>query len=423
MKKAVLSNRIFLNRTPQLHNDLEKELTYTLPPKRPGLPNEIVCDLTRVNKDILTIPIGRQDLIPKDFEIVDKRRIIPTTFPKFKFTLREDQQSVYDNFVDNVIIQANPSWGKTFMGIALATKLKQKTLVIVHTTALLKQWVGEVKKTLGIEAGSIGDKKYNIDSPIVIGTMQSIRNRIPQLINEFGTVIVDECHHVPATVFKGIVDTFRARYKIGLTATPWRKDGQHVILYNYFGGDFAEFVPADNNKIEPTIIVINSDIELSSNHMIPWGTRITQLYDNPRYLELITNVSQIQADKGHLVLSVADRVEFLNQCHDILEDDSFLVVGDTENRDFLASKKRILFGTAKIYAEGVNIPPLSSLVMGMPINNRALLKQLLGRISRIHEGKLQPEAIDIALSGRTAKNQFVQRINYYTEQNLKIVTL
>lgn len=422
MKKAVLSNRILMNRTKVLHDYFDKELTYHLPPKRPGLPMEIVCDVTRVNKDILTIPIGRLDLIPEDYEVVDKRKYVPATFPKFKYDLRDDQIEVYENLTDNCIIRANPSWGKTFMGIAVATKLKQKTLIIVHTTYLLNQWIKEINKTLGIEPGVIGDKRYNIEGPIVIATVQSLRNRIQLVNREFGAVIVDECHHTPATVFKGIVDAFNARYKIGLTATPWRKDGQHVVLYNYFGGENEEFIPPDNNRIDPIIYIVQSEIELSSNPMIPWANRINTLYENPRYMELVLNLSQIQAEKGHLVLTVADRVDFLRECHELL-DDSMLVVGGTEDRDFLGSGKRNLFGTSKIYAEGVNMPPLSSLVMAAAINNRTLLEQLLGRISRIHEGKLQPEAIDIALTGKTAKNQLAQRVNFYAEKNLKIINI
>lgn len=422
MKKAVLSNRIFMNRTKELHDSLEKELSYSIPARVFGQPNEIICDLTRINKDVLTIPIGRTDLVPKDYELVDKRTIIPAIFPKFKFTLREDQEEIYELVNDSCVISANPSWGKTFMGIAITSKLGQKTLVIVHTMHLMHQWISEIQKTLGIEAGIVGDKQFNIDSPITVGTVQSIRNRVLPLKKEFGTVIVDECHHVPATVFKGILDAFSARYKLGLTATPWRKDGKHILLYNYFAGEERVFKAKDQNKLNPTIIIVNTDIELGSNARVPWAKRLNILYDNPRYMELILNLSEIQAKKGHLVLTVADRVEFLRQCHEILED-SMLVVGGVENRDFIGSEKRILLGTGKIYAEGVNIPPLSSLVMGMPINNRSLLEQLLGRISRPHPNKLHPEAIDIALKGKTAKNQLVQRINFYSEQNLKIVKI
>ena len=92
--KAVLSNRIYLSRTKPLHDFLLEELSYQLPPKRPGLPPEYYCDVTRINDNILTIPIGRTDLIPKEFEIEDKRITKPVNFPKFEHTLREDQKDI-----------------------------------------------------------------------------------------------------------------------------------------------------------------------------------------------------------------------------------------------------------------------------------------------------------------------------------------
>ena len=100
MNKAVISNRIYLSRTKELHLKLMEELTYRLPPKKPGGEYEIVTDVTRVNKDILTIPSGRIDLIPADYEIIDKRVTNPAVFPKFKFTLRESQQKIYEDIDD-----------------------------------------------------------------------------------------------------------------------------------------------------------------------------------------------------------------------------------------------------------------------------------------------------------------------------------
>jgi superfamily II DNA or RNA helicase len=418
MKKAVISNRIYLNRTKELHDELLKKLTYKLIPKTPSMPAEIYCDVTRINKDILTIPSGRVDLIPKDYEVVDKRTIHPVTFPQFNFILRESQQQVYDSATDNCIIHANPSWGKTFTAIAIATNLKQKTLVIVHTKFLMEQWAKEVKKCLNIQPGLIGGGKFNHNSPITIATIQTLKNKKQQLLKEFGTLIIDEAHHTPADVFKSIVDKFNARYKIGLTGTPWRKDGRHVLLGDYFGN--IEFNPPDENRIEPTIIMVKSEIPLNSNNMIPWGLRLNELYDRHDYMELIINLSHIQAQKGHLVLTVADRVEFLKHCADVLEEDSMLIVGETEDRNFLKSNKSILFGSSKIFAEGVNIPQLSSLILGMPINNYALLTQLIGRIARVHEGKKDPQVLDIMLKGKTGQNQANKRIGFYMDHGYKV---
>lgn len=419
MKKAVLSNRIYLNRDAKLHELFLRELRYVLPPIKPGLPNQEACDVTRINKDIITIPIGRLDLIPDDYEIVDKRVVKPITFPNFNFTLRESQQELHDAFTDSALICANPSYGKTFTAIAIAKKLSQKTLVIVHTEFLREQWAQEVSKTLKIEPGIIGNGKFKIDSPITIGMIQSLRNKVLQVKSEFGTVIVDECHHVPATVFKSIVDNLNSRYKIGLTATPWRKDGRHVMLFDYFGGPESRFDPIDENSLRPKIIVVESNIEINPNHMIPWGLRLNDLYNNPNYMELILNLSHIQVQRGHLVLTVADRVEFLRDCAEVL-DNSICITGDSDDREFISKNKNPVFGSSKIFTEGVNVPELSSLIIGMPVNNRGLLDQLIGRITRPYTYKLDPEVVDIKLSGKTGKNQFIQRMNYYMEKQYEI---
>ena len=417
--KAVLSNRIYLSRTPKLNDKLLKELHYRFPPPMPHLPVEEECDVTRVNKNIVTIPIGRQDLIPEDFEVVDKRTIHPVTFPKFRFELREEQQKLYDSINDNCIIKANPSFGKTFTAIALASKLGQKTLIVLHNKYLAEQWTKEIKKTLGIEPGKLYGGDNKTDSIIVISTIQTLRNKLAPLIGEFGTVIVDETHHVPAPIFKTILDKFKARYKIGLTATPWRKDGRHIMLHDYFGGPGAEYEPKDDNKMTPSIIIVDTEIPFSSNNLISWPKRLNDLYNRHDYMELVLNLSQAQADRGHKVLTVADRVDFLETCADVLDDFMLITGTSEEGREFIQEKAGI-FGTTKIFAEGINIPALSSVVMGVPINNRSLLDQLIGRICRPVEGKRTPEVIDIALKGKTPTRQLGQRINYYMNEGYKI---
>ena len=140
----------------------------------------------------------------------------------------------YDAVDDNCIINAWVSWGKTFTGLAIASKLKQKTLVVVHTVALRNQWEKEVEKVFGISPGIIGSGKFDTDAPIVIGNVQTLTRRVPDIINEFGTVILDEMHHVSSPTFKNIIDKSKARYKIGLSGTIERKDGKHVVFRDYF---------------------------------------------------------------------------------------------------------------------------------------------------------------------------------------------
>ena len=157
--------------------------------------------MARIRENLVTIPIGRTDLIPDEYEIVEKRVMVPVDFPDFQYVLRESQQSVYDELDDNCIINAWVSWGKTFTGLAIAGKLGQKTLVVVHTVPLRNQWAKEVEKVYGFTPGIIGSGKFDLDAPIVIGNTQSLYRNIEKIRKEFGTIILDEMHHVSSPTF------------------------------------------------------------------------------------------------------------------------------------------------------------------------------------------------------------------------------
>jgi len=214
--KALISNRIYLEVTEEYKEFLSKELTYTIPSFNPRDPPFVIKNMARVRDKLVSIPIGRTDLIPKDYEVVDKRINIPVDFPEFKLPLRPSQQEVYDEIEDNCIINAWVSWGKTFTGLAIAGKLGQKTLIIVHTVPLRNQWAKEVEKVYGITPGIIGSGKFEIDAPIVIGNTQSLYRNILKINKQFGTIILDEMHHVSSPTFSKVIDTNYARYKIGL---------------------------------------------------------------------------------------------------------------------------------------------------------------------------------------------------------------
>ena len=233
--KAVISNRIYLEVDPELKESISKELTYKIASFSPNDPPVVIKNMVRVRSNLISIPVGRTDLIPEDYEVVDKRVTVPVDFPEFKFDLRESQQVVYDEINDNAIINAWVSWGKTFTGLAIAGKLGQKTLVVTHTVPLRNQWAKEVEKVYGVKPGIIGSGQFDLDSCIVVGNTQTLYRNLDKIKKEFGTIILDEMHHVSSPTFAKIIDTNYARYKIGLSGTIERKDGKHVVFRDYFG--------------------------------------------------------------------------------------------------------------------------------------------------------------------------------------------
>ena len=421
--KGVISNRIYLPKTEELFNHCLTELTYQIPNPRPHLPPDIVNDLAIVSPKVFSIPVGRLDLVPKDIELIDKRVFSPVRLPSPLVTLREDQEDIYALVEDSCLINAKPGWGKTFTGCFIAHKLGQKTLIVVHNKALRDQWVEEVENVFGFTPGVIGSGTFNTDTPIVVSNTQTLVKHIHKYNKLFGTIICDEVHRVPSTMFKNIVDTSYARYKIGLSATIKRKDNRHVYIPDYFSPD--RYTPLTDTAMKPTIMCIYTDISLD-NSLGHWVAKVTALTEDPKYIELITNLAHIKSNvENYKVLVVGDRLEFLETCQELV-DNSRLVTSQTENRleifkDMKEGKINSIFGTTGIFKEGINIPILSCLILGGPINNDPLLEQITGRVTRPLKGKPTPLIIDIVLKDRTSRRQFGTRLNYYLSKGYKIV--
>lgn len=426
--KAVLKNRIQIQGDAKFLEQLEKELTYTLPPRMPSDPPIVLKTVRPLIRNIVSIPIGRLDLIPDGYEIIDRRVQAPTQFPEFKFKLRASQQAVYDEIQDNAIINAWVSWGKTFTGLAIAGKLGQKTLVVTHNTNLRGQWAKECEKAYGIKPGIIGSGEFDLSGPVVIGNVQSLYRRIDDIKEVFGTVILDEMHHVSSPTFTRIVDEMPARYKIGLTGTLERKDGRHVIFRDYFGN--TVFKPPKENFLTPLIHVLKSEIRFLDGGFTPWAERINQLTFNQEYIHSVSLIASKYAAEGHKVLVVSDRVHFLKSCAKLVGEPAVCITGEMpfEEREKVmkqvaSGSKNILFGTQAIFSEGVSLDALSCLVLGTPVNNEPLLTQLIGRVIRKKEGKVQPVIVDIHLKGKTASKQANARMGYYLKQGYEIKVL
>lgn len=376
---------------------------------------------------IISIPQGRLDLIPENYEIVDKRVINTVPFPEPKYELREDQKLIFDQVTDTCFINALVGWGKTFTALHLAKKLEQKTLVITHTTALRDQWVEEVETLFGIVPGIIGSGKFDIeDHAIVVGNIQTIVKNLDELKKEFGTIILDEAHHCPASTFASTVDAFHARYRIALSGTMIRKDGKHVIFQDYFGS--TVYKPPQANTLNPTVHLVKSGLILKPN--ATWVEKINDLTQNDNYRKFIAGLANLHIDQGHSVLVVADRVEFLEKVKEYVGETCLLVTGETDfearqraKEQLLNKEKMCIAGSRQIFAEGISINILSCVILAVPMSNDSLLEQIVGRIMRPHEGKPNPVVVDIQFAGWADKKQNNDRLGLYLRKGWQVVTV
>lgn len=431
MPKAVISNRIYMdNPGVEATKLIIKELTYKIK-KDTGSKQfatiETIKNYKVLPKGILSIPQGRLDLIPEDYEIIDKRIVDNIPFPDPKFGLRPEQQVVYDPIDDTCFINALVGWGKTFTALHLAHKFAQKTLVITHTAALRDQWCEEIEVLFGIQPGVIGGGRVDhTDHFITVANIQTLSKCAGDLSKEFGTIILDEAHHCPATTFAQTVDVFHARYRIALSGTMIRKDGKHILFRDYFGP--VVYKPPQSNTMTPTVHIVKSGITLKPG--ATWVDKITDLCSSENYQQFIAGLTMMHIEAGHQVLILADRVEFLQKVKEYVGEDCALVTGDTEfeerklvKEQILSGEKKAIAGSRQIFSEGISVNSLSCVILAVPMSNDSLLEQVVGRVQRMHEGKLDPLVVDINFAGFADKKQNNDRLALYLRKGWKIVTV
>jgi len=427
--KAVITDRIYIKPTPEQATTIKATLTYKFEKYSKGNGAIKLFDRVLTYKSlpggIISLPQGREDLIPEGYSIVDKRVTVPAEFPDPKFELFSEQQPIYNSVNSSCFINALPGWGKTFTALHIAKKLGQKTLIIVHTVALRDQWCAEIEKLFGIKPSVIGSSLFSTAGPIVVGNIQSLKKYVLKLSGMFGTVFVDEAHHCPATTFTEVLDASRAKYRIALSGTRTRKDGKHVLFNDYFGP--VVFTPNVSNTIAPEIQIVKSNITLPVAST--WSDRVTKLLNNDFYVGFISVLALKMLERGHQVLVIADRVDFLKEVSYYVGKSCVFVAGEVtyEEREraknqLLSREKMCIAGSRQIFSEGISIDTLSCVILASPISNEASLEQIIGRVMRISDDKkLAPLVLDINLVGPESFRQAKLRRNFYMKKGWKIL--
>lgn len=421
--KVVLSNKAYLKPDEELQTRLEKNLTYQVydPHAKSPIP-KMVMHYGPVARGTYWIPVTRLDLLQdRELEIIDKRTLVPESYPEPSFTLRDDQLEIYEEANDSCIINAKPGFGKTILALALAAKLGQKALVVCTTTAIRDMWIAEVRKWFNMEPGIIGSGSFDHDSPITIGNIQTLAKHGLKLANEFGLLIVDEMHHTPASTFTKLIMESKARYKIGLSGTLVRKDGLHTVFKDFFG--MQTFVPEVANTIPPTIHLYDTDVELSGNQMIPWANKVNAVLENKFYRKQVLAITNCYIKMGHKCIVVSDRIDFLKYIHENVKGRSALFIGETDTQvrvqlqqDMSDGKLDLFCASQNIFSEGISQNELSCMILGSPIgDNESLVEQLAGRIMRHSEGKLDPILVDFKLEGWTGGRHRRARVSIYAK--------
>ena len=365
--------------------------------------------------------------------------------------LYDYQQEAVDVMVSagSGILISDCGTGKTQMGIAAAVALKRKTLWLTHTADLLEQSYSRAAQYMPKEwLGKITAGKINIGSHITFATVQTLsRQDLSMFKYEWDVIIVDECHRVCGSadkiqMFYGILMSLCAKHKYGLTATLWRRDHLEVSVIAALGPPVHE-VPSSVTRskvINPAVIVRSTGAPASFDYFdkhgeIVYSKLVNYLCESESRNAVI--IQDLLSNTGHYNLVLSDRVSHLNTLMEMLPEDiraqSAVIDGSAQTKkakalrqqvidDMNAGKKRFLFATFNLAKEGLDIPRLDRAYFVSPHRDKAVIKQSLGRISRIFDGKdsaLCYDYYDENIS-MLAKGIFPKRLEIYNDMDLKV---
>ena len=364
-----------------------------------------------------------------DFDFQDNRKLKEEISYSFNANLRSHQEKVIEAISkkDFGVIVAPPGSGKTIVGLKVIADKKQPALIVVHRKQLLEQWQERVQAFLGIskhEIGIIGQGKVKIGEQITIATIQSLPKQIEQIQNQFGTILVDECHHIPAETFRNTIEKLETFYLYGLTATPFRKYNDDKLIFAFIGDIISEIA---NNEIEnfkhAQIIVRNTDLDVPfSSKTDNFETLSKILVHDSERNKLILNDIKNELSKGKRITIITERKEhidtlylFLKQSYEVIT----LSGDDTESnrkskwQTLQQGNFQILITTGQYFGEGSDLSNISSLFLVYPFSFKGKLIQYIGRVQRSEINPTIYDYRDIKID--YLNKLFLKRNTYYRQ--------
>lgn len=325
--------------------------------------------------------------------------------------------------------------GKTIMALNIVSRIKKKTLIIVHKEFLMNQWIERIEDFLpGAKVGKIQGQKFDIeDKDIVIGMLQSLYDKDygPNGFQSFGLTIVDEVHRIGSEQFSKTLLKVTTPNMLGISATVDRKDGLTKVLYMFIGSKIYSKQREGEDPVCVRAIHFHSndeefnELETDYRGNTKYSTMITKLCAyNPRTMFIIKIIQDLLSeDPDKQIMVLCHNRSLLTAIYQYIKswnDDEEMIgyyVGGMKQVDLdKTEKKRVVLATYAMAAEALDIKTLSTLVMVTPKTD---ITQSVGRILRVKHDK--PIIVDLVDQHDPFQKQWIQRRRYYKKCNYKII--
>ncbi len=336
-----------------------------------------------------------------EYELVDSRSKGDAVVFSFNAELRNYQFKAVEaaRKKDIGVIVAPPGSGKTVTGLKIIAEKQQPALIVVHRKQLADQWAERIQAFLGIpehEIGRIESARAKFGKKITIGTIQSLAKLLQKendLRNRFGTILVDECHHILGQTYKSTIAELNSFYLYGLTATPFRKHDAGKMIFAQLGEPICEIKTDDiPERKHARIIIRNTDLDVPFNSKTDRFETISKIliHDSSRNALILADVTA-ELTKGKKVVIITERKEHIDTLNQYIKNtfETITLCGDDSEADRQAKWKTIKAGnyqtiitTGQYFGEGTDLSNVHCLFLVYPFSFEGKLVQYIGRVQR-----------------------------------------
>ena len=323
-------------------------------------------------------------------------------------------------------------FGKTVCALWLAYTLHRRALVVVNSANLLRQWKKRVEQFLpNARIGIIQQTLVQVhDCDIVIGMLQSLSKKTydTHILPSFGTVIVDEAHHIAAPMFSKAMRKLPAKHVIGLSATPDRADGLGIAL-NWFMGAEAYRAHRTQDKVDVRMLIYTRGDQTElvyRNGKVRYPEMVNRMVDDQLRQQYVHTLILRYYNTGRHVLVLCDRrsqvLDFGRLIGLTRPDINIGIVlgGMKEGVTEPALACQLIISTFHYFSEGADVPRLDTLILATPRGN---IEQAVGRILRPHPLKATPLVVDICDPFSLFSGMMWKRHRYYRQNKYSVVKM
>ncbi|GAB3023139.1 hypothetical protein GCM10027051_29830 [Niabella terrae] len=331
---------------------------------------------------------------------------------------------------DMGVVVAPPGAGKTIIGLKIIAEKQQPALIVVHRKQLMDQWMDRIEAFLGIpkqKIGKIGQGKSKIGEHVTVATVQTLAKELAktesaEIKDSFGTILIDECHHIPAESYRNTIQQFNSYYLYGFTATPFRKYNDGRLIFIHLGEIIAEISAQQTGRHkQASIVVRNTDLDVPYNPKTDRFETLSKIlvHDSGRNKLILQDITN-ELNNGKKVVILTERKEHIDSLQQYLKQSyEVITLSGDDKESSRASKWKLLntgnyqalVTTGQFFGEGTDLQNANCLFLVYPFSFEGKLIQYIGRVQRSELTPVIYDYRDIKID--YLNRMFLKRNTYY----------